>query len=444
MAALRARAVLLGLVLALTAALSPVAASVTGLHGSHGLAGDGLSGDHVLELLRETAQAERAQVRPEPSARPAFTLWPAPLPENGHLFARAPEPPRLELVVFVPAIASDGAGSLAETRIRAFGLFDPISRPGSNRLSRDNATGYAFGLWVNRVGPTQKGLWTDPVTGMSYARARWYDARNAHWLSEDPMGAVDSTNLYAFVGWQPNMGVDPLGRQTGERTADAAEAVLRDLLNPVPPDSTWSFDDLVRWQFQRGNGYLFTLKAMWVRDYRSTIKRSAAANDLPARLIGGVAFQEVGGDPSWVDDIAYRLRSLGLSRSKPPLFTSFGAISIQLRRAAETFGRDPKTLSESDYEMLIEALKDPVSNIQIAAAHLADIRNLLFPGKSAADLTDEEIKIIATAYNRGPNHSLEELRQNTSYGQAVLKHLKEVDEALAGRVPAADSEEPEP
>jgi len=56
-----------------------------------------------------------------------------------------------------------------------------------------------------------QGLWTDPVTGMSYARARWYDARNAHWLSEDPMGAVDSTNLYAFVGWQPNMGVDPLG-----------------------------------------------------------------------------------------------------------------------------------------------------------------------------------------------------------------------------------------
>jgi len=60
-----------------------------------------------------------------------------------------------------------------------------------------------------------QGLWTDPVTGMSYARARWYDARNAHWLSEDPLGAVDSTNLYAFVGWQPNMGVDPMGLCVG-------------------------------------------------------------------------------------------------------------------------------------------------------------------------------------------------------------------------------------
>jgi|GEM_PF-3591603 len=229
MAAPRARAVLLGLVLALSVGLSPAAASVTGLHGAHGLASDGLAGDHVLELLRETARAEVTRSLPGPPGRPAFTLWPAPPPENGHLFARAPEAPRLELVVLAPSIASDGAARLAETRIRAFGLFEPISRPGSNRVSRDNATGYVFGLWGNRVGPTQKGLWTDPVTGMSYARARWYDARNAHWLSEDPLGAVDSTNLYAFVGWQPNMGVDPYGYLTWgeawEFTKSAAKVV---------------------------------------------------------------------------------------------------------------------------------------------------------------------------------------------------------------------------
>jgi RHS repeat-associated protein len=56
-----------------------------------------------------------------------------------------------------------------------------------------------------------QGLWTDPVTGMAYARARWYDARNASWLSEDPMADIDSPNLYAFVGWQPTMATDPLG-----------------------------------------------------------------------------------------------------------------------------------------------------------------------------------------------------------------------------------------
>jgi RHS repeat-associated protein len=50
-------------------------------------------------------------------------------------------------------------------------------------------------------------------SALAYARARWYDARNASWLSEDPAGAVDSPNLYAFVGWAPHMGTDPLGLQ---------------------------------------------------------------------------------------------------------------------------------------------------------------------------------------------------------------------------------------
>lgn len=61
-----------------------------------------------------------------------------------------------------------------------------------------------------------QGLLHDPVTGLAYARNRWYDPRNAAWLSEDPLGAVDSTNLYAFVGWQPTMGTDPLGQACPE------------------------------------------------------------------------------------------------------------------------------------------------------------------------------------------------------------------------------------
>ncbi|MFL6203232.1 MAG: Ig-like domain-containing protein [Thermoanaerobaculia bacterium] len=61
-----------------------------------------------------------------------------------------------------------------------------------------------------------QGLWTDPITGVAYARARWYDARNAAWLSEDPLLDVDSPNLYAFVGHQPHMSGDPLGLGVGD------------------------------------------------------------------------------------------------------------------------------------------------------------------------------------------------------------------------------------
>jgi len=56
-----------------------------------------------------------------------------------------------------------------------------------------------------------QGLWTDPVTGISYARNRWYDARTASWLSEDPKGAVDSPNLYAFALLAPHLFTDPFG-----------------------------------------------------------------------------------------------------------------------------------------------------------------------------------------------------------------------------------------
>jgi hypothetical protein len=38
------------------------------------------------------------------------------------------------------------------------------------------------------------------------------DVKTAAWLSNDPMGNTDSQNLYAYVGLQPNMGIDPLGR----------------------------------------------------------------------------------------------------------------------------------------------------------------------------------------------------------------------------------------
>ncbi len=56
-----------------------------------------------------------------------------------------------------------------------------------------------------------QGARTDPVNGLAYHRNRWYDPRTASWLSEDPAGAVDSPNLYAFVGWGPQVGRVPLG-----------------------------------------------------------------------------------------------------------------------------------------------------------------------------------------------------------------------------------------
>jgi RHS repeat-associated protein len=55
------------------------------------------------------------------------------------------------------------------------------------------------------------GLWTDPVTGVAYARARWYDARTGSFLSEDPLRDVDSPNLYQYGLNSPFNYTDPEG-----------------------------------------------------------------------------------------------------------------------------------------------------------------------------------------------------------------------------------------
>ncbi len=104
----------------------------------------------------------------------------------------------------VPEAGAGGGGDAA-------GVF--FDKRFAARFESWEAVGDAVGgRFPGGVGVGFEGLWTDPVTGIAYARARWYDARNATWLSEDPAGAVDSPSLYAFVGQQPDMGTDPLGR----------------------------------------------------------------------------------------------------------------------------------------------------------------------------------------------------------------------------------------
>jgi RHS repeat-associated protein len=92
-----------------------------------------------------------------------------------------------------------------------------------------------------------QGLWTDPVTGIAHARARWYDARNAAWLSEDPLLDVDSVNLYAFVGWGPHAATDPTGEIAiidnliGGVLTVGVGAGIELITNVVTGDDSWDY-----------------------------------------------------------------------------------------------------------------------------------------------------------------------------------------------------------
>ncbi len=56
----------------------------------------------------------------------------------------------------------------------------------------------------------QFGVMTE-TNGLLYMRARYYDPKIGRFLSEDPSGFDGGLNLYAYVGGNPIMGVDPSG-----------------------------------------------------------------------------------------------------------------------------------------------------------------------------------------------------------------------------------------
>jgi RHS repeat-associated protein len=91
-----------------------------------------------------------------------------------------------------------------------------------------------------------------PAHGLLYFRNRWYSAEAGQWLSHDPLGEVDSANLYAFNRFDSVNFVDPFGLES-EGTADIKEGKCKSNdpscqpgkpeLSPVP--TAPKFDDFL-------------------------------------------------------------------------------------------------------------------------------------------------------------------------------------------------------
>jgi len=51
----------------------------------------------------------------------------------------------------------------------------------------------------------------DPLTGLLFYRARWYDSQIGRFISEDPIGLAGGINQFAYVGNSPQNAKDPSG-----------------------------------------------------------------------------------------------------------------------------------------------------------------------------------------------------------------------------------------
>ncbi|BCO31669.1 hypothetical protein TspCOW1_17720 [Thiohalobacter sp. COW1] len=77
-------------------------------------------------------------------------------------------------------------------------------RPYGRVVERSEAVPQPF-TYVGQYGVMEE------AAGLYYMRARYYDAEVGRFISEDPIGFEGGLNLYAYVGGNPIVGVDPEG-----------------------------------------------------------------------------------------------------------------------------------------------------------------------------------------------------------------------------------------
>jgi hypothetical protein len=197
----------------------------------------------------------------------------------------------------------------------------------------------------------------------------------------------------------------------------------------------WGVDD---WIASQGDPeYLRNYKNEWVRTHAENIQEAAERYGIPPYVLAGVAWTEAGGQPDSLDVFVYSQRDMypwfdsldELTLPGPldrlpgsPEETSFGTIQMQIRVAAQELGYpDPDNLSKEQELEIAAKLLVPETNIDIVARHLDSLRDHDGFPKDPNQLTDEQIAVIATRYNRGTDPSLEDIQANPDYGNSLIR-----------------------
>ncbi|MCP2261298.1 hypothetical protein LX15_005019 [Streptoalloteichus tenebrarius] len=184
---------------------------------------------------------------------------------------------------------------------------------------------------------------------------------------------------------------------------------MRDAAARLPGGNlTWDATDVARWQVGVGETEN-EFRQRWIRDNREVIRAAAERYGLPADVVAGIAFREVGGKPMWLDDVTDEIRQNLPDQVRPwslagePDQTSYGPMAIQVRRAAETLGYDPAHLSEEQRREVIASLVDPKQSVFVAAKHLAELKQASdFALVEPDQMTQEQRRELAARYNGGP------------------------------------------
>jgi hypothetical protein len=158
-------------------------------------------------------------------------------------------------------------------------------------------------------------------------------------------------------------------------------------------------------------------------------------------MIAGIAWQEVQGDPKWVDDVSDNYRQVqhevwpefqwvadqvGLTGEADQ--TSMGPIAIQIRRSAEVLGYDPENMTPAQRDEVEAATQNPSTNIYIASEYLAQLKaESSFADVPADQMTPEQYQELAARYNGGPGWQTDDAQ---AYGRGFGYNIDEARRAL--------------
>jgi hypothetical protein len=202
---------------------------------------------------------------------------------------------------------------------------------------------------------------------------------------------------------------------------------------------SWGVMDVLRWKawperLGGGRGYIQQWKDAWVRHNRTHIREVALRHGFPAEVLAGVCWIEAGGDPVLIDRVAFEVRSFDWSGpdwmdrhmtvTHPPARTSFGAVSMQLRTAAQTLGMNPATTTQDDLRTLARCLEHDVFNIDLVGRHLRQLIDLDGMQMHRPALSVPAIRVLGARYNRGASLTLKQIATNTSYGDFIVRNLR--------------------
>jgi hypothetical protein len=62
--------------------------------------------------------------------------------------------------------------------------------------------------------------------------------------------------------------------------------------------------------------------------------------------------------------------------------------------------------------------------------HISDLRDIDFKDKGASELTEDDVKVIGTRYNRGPNLGIDKIKNNMSYGEFIVSRKSILEELI--------------